>query len=176
MYAVPCSRAARSAGPSTSSWWLVTTTASASGIAAATSGIDVTSTGDQPTSSAIGASARDTGPSPTRRRVLIRPNYSRGLAALGPCGSWTLGVARGPVTTPTAEARPAAAAKTRPCSPGLIRQPPAMPVCAAAWVEEHDGTLASVIGTAADEPAGVQRIDFPGGAGEDSTFCKLDSR
>lgn len=36
------------------------------------------------------------------------------------------------------------------------------------WVEEHDGTPASVRGTASDgDDAGVLRIDFPGGAGED---------
>ena len=34
------------------------------------------------------------------------------------------------------------------------------------WVEEHDGTPASVRGTGNGEP-GVLRIDFPGGAGED---------
>jgi hypothetical protein len=34
------------------------------------------------------------------------------------------------------------------------------------WVEEHDGTPASVSGTDGDG-AGVLRIDFPGGAGED---------
>jgi hypothetical protein len=35
------------------------------------------------------------------------------------------------------------------------------------WVEEHDGTPASVRGTEAGGEAGVLRIDFPGGAGED---------
>lgn len=35
------------------------------------------------------------------------------------------------------------------------------------WVEEHDGVPASVSGTEAGEAAGVLRIDFPGGAGED---------
>ena len=35
------------------------------------------------------------------------------------------------------------------------------------WVEEHGGTPASVKGTDADGEAGVLRIDFPGGAGED---------
>jgi hypothetical protein len=34
------------------------------------------------------------------------------------------------------------------------------------WVEEHDGKPASVRGTG-DGDAGVLRIDFPGGAGED---------
>lgn len=34
------------------------------------------------------------------------------------------------------------------------------------WVEEHDGTPASVRGTGDGGP-GVLRIDFPGGAGED---------
>ena len=33
------------------------------------------------------------------------------------------------------------------------------------WVEEHGGQPAAVKGTG--EPAGVLRIDFPGGAGED---------
>ena len=33
------------------------------------------------------------------------------------------------------------------------------------WVEQHDGKPATVEGTG--EPAGVLRIDFPGGAGED---------
>jgi hypothetical protein len=36
-----------------------------------------------------------------------------------------------------------------------------------AWVEEHDGTPASVRGTERGGAAGVLRIDFPGGAGED---------
>jgi hypothetical protein len=35
------------------------------------------------------------------------------------------------------------------------------------WVEEHDGTPASVRGTQRGDEAGVLRIDFPGGAGED---------
>ena len=35
------------------------------------------------------------------------------------------------------------------------------------WVEEHDGTPASVRGTENGDDAGVLRIDFPGGAGED---------
>ena len=35
------------------------------------------------------------------------------------------------------------------------------------WVEEHDGQPASVRGTANGDEAGVLRIDFPGGAGED---------
>jgi hypothetical protein len=35
------------------------------------------------------------------------------------------------------------------------------------WVEEHDGKPASVTGTADGDGAGVLRIDFPGGAGED---------
>lgn len=35
------------------------------------------------------------------------------------------------------------------------------------WVEEHDGTPASVRGTKDGDAAGVLRIDFPGGAGED---------
>lgn len=43
------------------------------------------------------------------------------------------------------------------------------------WVEEHDGTPASVRDTGNGEP-GVLRIGFPGGAGEDSTFFKLVSR
>jgi len=36
-----------------------------------------------------------------------------------------------------------------------------------AWVEQHDGVPASVRGTEGGEEAGVLRIDFPGGAGED---------
>lgn len=36
------------------------------------------------------------------------------------------------------------------------------------WVEEHGGTPASVRGTEGDDDAGVLRIDFPGGAGEDA--------
>ncbi len=36
------------------------------------------------------------------------------------------------------------------------------------WAEEHDGTPASVRGTEGDDRAGVLRIDFPGGAGEDT--------
>jgi hypothetical protein len=35
------------------------------------------------------------------------------------------------------------------------------------WVEEHDGSPASVSGTDSGGDAGVLRIDFPGGAGED---------
>ncbi|HEV2768505.1 MAG TPA: hypothetical protein VGV63_12460 [Acidimicrobiales bacterium] len=35
------------------------------------------------------------------------------------------------------------------------------------WVEEHGGTPASVKGTESADEAGVLRIDFPGGAGED---------
>ena len=35
------------------------------------------------------------------------------------------------------------------------------------WVEEHDGTPASVRGTESGNGAGVLRIDFPGGAGDD---------
>ena len=35
------------------------------------------------------------------------------------------------------------------------------------WVEEHDGTPASVRGTERGDEAGVLRIDFPGGAGAD---------
>jgi hypothetical protein len=35
------------------------------------------------------------------------------------------------------------------------------------WVEEHDGKPASVKGTENGDQAGVLRIDFPGGAGED---------
>jgi hypothetical protein len=35
------------------------------------------------------------------------------------------------------------------------------------WVEEHDGTPASVRGTGDGDDSGVLRIDFPGGAGED---------
>jgi hypothetical protein len=35
------------------------------------------------------------------------------------------------------------------------------------WVEEHDGEPASVKGTEGGDSAGVLRIDFPGGAGED---------
>ncbi len=35
------------------------------------------------------------------------------------------------------------------------------------WVEEHDGKPASVRGTEEGDAAGVLRIDFPGGAGED---------
>jgi hypothetical protein len=35
------------------------------------------------------------------------------------------------------------------------------------WVEQHDGTPATVRGTENGDAAGVLRIDFPGGAGED---------
>jgi hypothetical protein len=35
------------------------------------------------------------------------------------------------------------------------------------WVEEHDGKPASVSGTENGGEAGVLRIDFPGGAGDD---------
>ncbi|WP_028057551.1 hypothetical protein [Candidatus Solirubrobacter pratensis] len=36
------------------------------------------------------------------------------------------------------------------------------------WVEEHDGKPATVRGTEEGDDAGVLRIDFPGGAGEDA--------
>jgi hypothetical protein len=36
------------------------------------------------------------------------------------------------------------------------------------WVEERSGTPATVRGTQSGDEAGVLRIDFPGGAGEDS--------
>jgi hypothetical protein len=35
------------------------------------------------------------------------------------------------------------------------------------WVEEHDGKPASVRDTEDGDDAGILRIDFPGGAGED---------
>lgn len=35
------------------------------------------------------------------------------------------------------------------------------------WVEEHSGKPATVKGTERGDDAGVLRIDFPGGAGED---------
>jgi hypothetical protein len=35
------------------------------------------------------------------------------------------------------------------------------------WVEEHDGRPATVRGTGDGDEAGVLRIDFPGGAGQD---------
>ena len=35
------------------------------------------------------------------------------------------------------------------------------------WVEQHDGKPASVKGTDSGDRAGVLRIDFPGGAGQD---------
>lgn len=35
------------------------------------------------------------------------------------------------------------------------------------WAEERDGAPASVRGTESDGEAGILRIDFPGGAGED---------
>lgn len=52
------------------------------------------------------------------------------------------------------------------------------------WVEEHDGTPASVRGTEDGDEAGVLRIDFPGGAGEESLehvswdewFAKFDEK
>jgi hypothetical protein len=51
------------------------------------------------------------------------------------------------------------------------------------WVEENKGTPASVKGTEKGGEAGVLRIDFPGGAGEESLehiswddwFAKFDS-
>jgi len=51
------------------------------------------------------------------------------------------------------------------------------------WVEEHGGSPASVRGTEDGGAAGVLRIDFPGGAGEDQLehigwddwFDKFDS-
>jgi hypothetical protein len=36
------------------------------------------------------------------------------------------------------------------------------------WVEERGGTPASVRGTENGDEAGVLRVDFPGGAGEDA--------
>ncbi len=52
------------------------------------------------------------------------------------------------------------------------------------WVEEHDGKPASVRGTERGDDAGVLRIDFPGGAGEDQLehiswdewFAKFDEQ
>jgi hypothetical protein len=44
------------------------------------------------------------------------------------------------------------------------------------WVEEHGGKPVTVRGTGDGDDAGVLRIDFPGGAGEDGTFFKLVSR
>ena len=35
------------------------------------------------------------------------------------------------------------------------------------WVEDHDGAPARVRGTGNGDDAGLLRIDFPGGAGED---------
>jgi hypothetical protein len=35
------------------------------------------------------------------------------------------------------------------------------------WVEEREGQPVTVRGTGSDQEAGVLRIDFPGGAGED---------
>ncbi|MBC7277196.1 hypothetical protein [Nocardioides sp.] len=35
------------------------------------------------------------------------------------------------------------------------------------WVEQHDGTPATVAGTGGDSEPGVLRIDFPSGAGQD---------
>lgn len=51
------------------------------------------------------------------------------------------------------------------------------------WVEEHNGKPASVRGTEGSDDAGVLRIDFPGGAGEDELehigwddwFAKFDA-
>ena len=36
------------------------------------------------------------------------------------------------------------------------------------WVEAHGGRPATVRGTGGDDDAGVLRIDFPGGAGEEA--------
>jgi hypothetical protein len=36
------------------------------------------------------------------------------------------------------------------------------------WVEEHDGEPAAVRATESDGDPGILRIDFPGGAGEES--------
>lgn len=36
------------------------------------------------------------------------------------------------------------------------------------WVEEHDGKPAAVRGTGEGDDAGILRVDFPGGAGEDA--------
>lgn len=36
------------------------------------------------------------------------------------------------------------------------------------WAEERDGKPAAVRGTGGDDDPGILRIDFPGGAGEDS--------
>jgi len=35
------------------------------------------------------------------------------------------------------------------------------------WVEAHDGKPTTLRGTGQDDDAGILRIDFPGGAGED---------
>jgi len=52
------------------------------------------------------------------------------------------------------------------------------------WVEAHDGKPATLRGTGQDDDAGILRIDFPGGAGEDELehiswdewFDKFDER
>jgi hypothetical protein len=36
------------------------------------------------------------------------------------------------------------------------------------WVESHEGTPSTVRGTGDGDEAGILRIDFPGGAGEDA--------
>ncbi len=36
------------------------------------------------------------------------------------------------------------------------------------WVEDHDGSPASVKGTESGDEAGVLRIDFPGGTGDEA--------
>lgn len=36
------------------------------------------------------------------------------------------------------------------------------------WVEEHEGSPATVRGTGSGDDAGILRIDFPGGAGEEA--------
>jgi hypothetical protein len=50
------------------------------------------------------------------------------------------------------------------------------------WVEQHDGTPASVAGTEGSDTAGVLRIDFPGGDSDklehidwDDWFAKFDA-
>ena len=51
-----------------------------------------------------------------------------------------------------------------------------------AWVEAHGGRPARVRGTCTGDDPGILRVDFPGGAGddsasaEDSTFFKLVER
>ena len=84
-YMVPAASADLIAGPSTSSWWLVTTTASTPASSwASTEATETAVVGAQPSADSIGPSASVTGPSPTIRTLkesAMRPVSLRRVAS-----------------------------------------------------------------------------------------------